>query len=194
VLSDNKAAGYVWGVGFHWYSGDQFDNVARTHRAYPDKQLLLTEASIEGGVKPGLWDRGEIYAHNIINDLNNGAGGWIDWNMVLNAQGGPNHARNYCDAPVIVDQDSGEIHYQSSFYYMGHFSKYIRPEAVRIRTAVSHDTLEATAARNPDGGIVLVILNRGPNAVPFQVRLCGATAESEIPTHAIMTLLITAGT
>jgi len=195
VLSDGQAARYIWGVGFHWYSGDQFSNVAKTHHAYPNKHLLLTEACIEGGVKLGLWDRGEIYAHNIINDLNNGAGGWIDWNMVLNIQGGPNHAANYCDAPIIVNEDTGEIYYQSSYYYMGHFSKYIRPGAVRIHTEVSHDTLEATAAENPDGSIVMVLLNRGDTPIPFQVRLRGSmegntAADSEIPPHAIITLII----
>jgi glucosylceramidase len=190
VLSDPKAAAYVWGVGFHWYSGDQFENVLKTHRTYPDKHLLLTEACLEGGVKLGAWDRGEIYAYNIINDLNSGAEGWIDWNMVLNSRGGPNHAKNYCDAPVIVNSITGEIFYQSSFYYMGHFSKYVRPGAHRIQCRSSHKQLETAAFKNPDSSIIIVVLNRGDSGLPFLVRLGEKSAESIIPEHAIMTLVI----
>jgi glucosylceramidase len=190
VLSDRKAARYVWGVGFHWYSGNQFKNVLKTYKTYPAKPLLLTEACIEGGVKLGAWDRGEIYAHNIINDINNGAAGWIDWNMVLNSNGGPNHAGNYCDAPVIVDQDSGEVYLQSSFYYIGHFSKYVRHGAVRIHAEASRNELETIAFKNPDRSMVIVILNRDGLALPFQVCLGNNVAERTIPPHAIITLLI----
>ncbi|MBN1797675.1 MAG: glycoside hydrolase family 30 protein [Spirochaetales bacterium] len=190
VLSDNKASGYIWGVGFHWYSGDQFENVLKTHEAYPDKTLLLTEACIEDGVKLGAWDRGETYAYNIINDLNNGAGGWIDWNMVLNTAGGPNHAGNYCDAPVLVDEENGEIHYQSSYYYMGHFSKYVRPGAARIAADSTLDELETTAFKNPDGSIALVVLNRSDLIFPFQLYLGDKSVDLKIPQHAIITILI----
>jgi len=153
---------------------------------------LLTEACIEGGVKLGAWDRGEIYAYNIINDINNEAGGWVDWNMVLNSHGGPNHADNYCDAPVIVDENKAEIHYQSSFYYMGHFSKYVRPGAVRILCSSTHDELETTAFKNPDDGIAIVILNRSDSALPFEIRVSDQSTETQIPPHAIITLLIRA--
>jgi glucosylceramidase len=190
VLSDPQAAEYVWGVGFHWYSGDQFENVLKTHEAYPDKHLLLTEACFEGGVKLGAWDRGEIYAYNLINDMNSGAEGWIDWNMVLNSCGGPNHAKNYCDAPVIVNNETGEIFYQSSFYYMGHFSKYVRPGAHRIQCRSAHEQLETAAFKNPDDSIIIVVLNRGGSSLPFRVRLGDKNAESIIPAHAIMTLLV----
>jgi len=189
VLSDSNAARYVWGIGFHWYSGDDFENVLKTYQAYPEKKLLLTEACIEGGVKLGAWDRGEIYAYNIINDINNGAGGWVDWNMVLNSHGGPNHADNYCDAPVIVDENKAEIHYQSSFYYMGHFSKYVRPGAVRILCSSTYNELETTAFKNPDGSIAIVVLNCSDSALPFEIRVSDQSTETQIPPHAIITLL-----
>jgi glucosylceramidase len=190
VLSDKKAAQYIWGVGFHWYADDEFENLSRTHQAFPDKPLLLTEASLMGGVKLGAWDRGEIYAYNIIEDLNNWASGWIDWNMVLNIKGGPNHAGNFCDAPVLVDEDKGQINYQSSYYYMGHFSKYIRPGARRIQSQSTHHELETVAFKNPDQSIVIVVLNRTGQEFQFTISDDGEAAEASSPAHSIMTFII----
>ena len=95
VLSDPGAAKYVWGTGFHWYCGDHFDNVQKVHDEFPDKQLIFTEGCQEGGPHIGSWNLGERYATSIINDLNRWTVAWIDWNLILNEQGGPNHVGNY---------------------------------------------------------------------------------------------------
>ena len=121
VLSDPGAAKYVWGTGFHWYCGDHFDNVQKVHDEFPDKELIFTEGCQEGGPHIGSWDLGERYAKSIINDLNRWTLAWLDWNLILDGQGGPNHVGNFCSAPIIVDND--EILYQNSYYYIGHFSK-----------------------------------------------------------------------
>ncbi len=166
------ADSYVGGAAFHWYSGDQYDNVAWIAERYPEKLLVFTEGCVEGGPRPGAWFTGERYAHNIINDLNSGCAAWIDWNVALDTQGGPNHANNFCDAPVLVDTVAGTFEFQSSYWYIGHFSRFIRPGAVRL--AVSLDSwmvpacvdgrmgnmMEATAFRNPDGTVALVLCNR----------------------------------
>jgi glucosylceramidase len=190
ILSDEEAAKYVWGAGFHWYLGEQFDNVERTYREFPDKHLVFTEGSIEKGVKLGRWDRGEIYAHNMIGDLNSGTEGWIDWNMVLNQTGGPNHARNFCDAPVIVDTNTGEIHYQSSYYYIGHFSKYIRIGAKRISCRSDDINLETAAFLNPGGQIVLIVINRKDEDIEFTIELKEFSVSVKNPKHSIQTLII----
>jgi glucosylceramidase len=193
ILSDPEAAKYVWGIGFHWYSGEEFENVSLTHAAYPQKHLLLTEASIMGGVKLNLWDRGEIYAHHIINDLNNWAVGWVDWNMVLDLAGGPNHVSNFCDAPVIVDTERGIVHYQSSYFTMGHFSKFIRPGALRIGCASSSKRVETTAFRNPDGSVALVVMNASAERYPVTLSHDGRYAHAESPAHSIITFLMREG-
>lgn len=190
VLTDERAARYVWGVGFHWYVDDEFENVLRTHEAFPDKQLLLTEASIEGSVQLGAWDRGEKYGYNIIQDLNNWAGGWVDWNMVLNLQGGPNHIGNFCDAPVLVDEKEKREYYQNSYHYIGHFSKFVRPGAFRIQCRSSHDNLETTAFINPDRSVVIVVLNRSDSGFEFILRQNSHSAETGCPPHCIQTFII----
>ncbi|MHC4783054.1 MAG: glycoside hydrolase family 30 protein [Planctomycetota bacterium] len=189
ILSDPEAAKYVWGVGFHWYSGDEFENLAKVHDAFPTTNLLFTEGCQEGGVRLGAWDLGERYAHDIIGDLNNWTVGWVDWNMVLDERGGPNHVDNLCDAPVIADTTRNDVYYQNSFYYLGHFSKYIRPGAVRVGSSATHEALEVTAFKNPDNSIAVVVMNRTDEAINFNLKANGKTAVSSSPAHSIMTMV-----
>ena len=189
ILSDPETAKYVWGVGFHWYSGDNFENLAKVHDAFPTTHLLFTEGCQEGGVRLGAWDLGERYAHDIIGDLNNWTVGWVDWNMVLDERGGPNHVDNLCDAPVIADTTRNDVYYQSSFYYMGHFSKYIRPGAVRIASSATSEALETTAFKNPDNSIAIVVMNRTDTEIKFNLKLDGKIATCSNPAHSIITMI-----
>jgi glucosylceramidase len=188
-LSDPQAARYIWGTGFHWYSGDQFENLDRLHHAFPDKHLLFTEGCWEGGVKPGRWDRGERYAHHIIGDLNHWTEGWLDWNLALDHRGGPNHVGNWCDAPIIVDTERRSWTRQSSYWYIGHFSRYILPGARRLFSTQAGNGLESVAARNPDGGLVAVVFNPCGQPLSAALRIDGAWAELTVPAHAIQTLI-----
>ena len=136
---------YVSGVAFHWYSGAEdremdgtygYDEVNKTHALLPDKLLLATEGSSCPGVSLDNWFRAERFAHDVIYDMLNYANGWLDWNLLLDTMGGPNHLQNYCDAPLIVSPDYSSIHIQPKYYYMGHFSKYIPPDSRRIGSSV----------------------------------------------------------
>lgn len=191
ILEDRECAKYVWGVGFHWYSGDQFDNLDKTHRAFPDKKLLFTEGCQENGVHPDSWAVGERYGHNMINDFNNWAVGWIDWNLVLNRIGGPNHVGNYCDAPIIADTDTDEIYFENSYYYIGHFSKYVEPGAVRIGcscdSGIFGGKLEATAFKNPDGTVIAVVMNSGDSDAAYSICIGKLAADVKAPAHSIAT-------
>jgi len=191
IFDDPMAARYAHGIAIHWYSGDDFDQVLRTNQAYPEKEIVFTEGCIEGGVRLGRWDRGEIYAHNIIGDLNAGVSLWLDWNLLLDQRGGPNHVGNYCDAPVVADLDAKRLHFQSSYAYIGHFSRFIQPEAVRISADTANGEpapLEATAVENPDGSLVCVVLNATDVsrriALSLEERV---SSEIRIPEHSITT-------
>ncbi|WP_409252894.1 glycoside hydrolase family 30 protein [Bacillus sp. SCS-153A] len=190
VLSDPEAAEYVWGTGVHWYVSEEFENLSKVHYAFPDKHLIFTEGCIEGGVRPGAWDTGERYGRNILGDLNNFLEAWIDWNMVLNEEGGPNHVGNYCDAPVIVDTVKDEVRYNSSYYYIGHFSKFIKPGARRIGCQSSNDKILTAAFENKDGTIVLIAMNAGSEAEDISVSLCEDGVESTLPAHSIATFIM----
>lgn len=192
AFDDPEASKYIWGTGFHWYTGDHFDNVKRVTEAFPDKKTLFTEGCVfpfdYGKIEEWHW--GERYGESLINDLNNGSSGWIDWNILLNEQGGPNHVQNFCYAPVIGNTQTGEVTYMSSFYYLGHFSKYIRPGAQRIICSSNYDELNATAFINPDNSLAVVAMNPGDQPLEFKIWLEGKGTLAHLPAHAITTILI----
>jgi glucosylceramidase len=189
LFGDADSAQYLWGSAIHWYVSEDFAASSRVHAKFPAKQILFTEGCWEGGLKLGRWDRGERYARNIIGDIRNWVCGWIDWNIVLDQNGGPNHVGNLCDAPVIVDTTTGEVHYQTSFYYIAHFSRYVLPGAHRVVSTGGAKGLEHVAFVNPDGTLVVIVLNNTDAAENFSLAVDGATVGGAIPGHAIQTYL-----
>jgi len=190
VLSDPGAAKYVWGTGFHWYCGDHFDNVQKVHDEFPDKELIFTEGCQEGGPHIGSWDLGERYATSIINDLNRWAVGWIDWNLILNELGGPNHVKNYCSAPIIVDTSSQEILYQSSYYYMGHFSRFMKPGDTVIDSNSDNENLHVLSSINSSkDSIQTVVLNKEDDSAGFQYLRDNNISDICIPERSIITIV-----
>jgi glucosylceramidase len=189
ILADPEAARFVWGTGFHWYMGDHFDHVQLLHDAWPDKQLLFTEGCQEGGPHTGSWDLGERYARSMINDLNRWTVGWIDWNLLLDEQGGPNHVGNFCSAPMLADTDSGSLLPQSSYAYIGHFARYVQPGARRVLCAATQHVLECTAFANPDGSVATVVMNRSENEQPLVLDVGGRRTRLTLPPRAIATVL-----
>jgi glucosylceramidase len=190
ILNDPAAAKYVWGVGFHWYVSELSDNVQRTHDAWPDKHLLGTEACQEGGPHTGEWLPAERYGRNMIMDLNHWAEGWVDWNLILDEKGGPNHVGNFAASPVIADTKTGEVTYSPSFYYIGQFSKFIRPGAVRVLSAPTNINLETTSFVNPDGSIVTVVLNETEVPLRFELRIGARSAQMDAPERSIQTVVV----
>jgi len=188
VYDDPKAAAYVWGSGFHWYVGDNFENVQLHYDAWPDKKLLFTEGCQERGPHLGEWPLGERYARSIIQDLNHGTVGWIDWNLLLDTQGGPNHVGNFCSAPILADVETGELHYQSSYYYLAHFSRFIKRDARRILSSSTRDELETLACENPDGSLAIVVMNRSEINMAFTLKVEGQYAKLEAPARSIQTI------
>ena len=187
VYSDPAAARYVWGTGFHWYGEDHFDHVQQVHDAWPDKQLLFTEGCQEGGPHHGSWELGERYARSMINDLNRWTVGWIDWNLLLDHRGGPNHVGNFCSAPIHTNAASDGFSLQSSYYYLGHFARFVRPGARRVLCAASRQDIEATAFRNVDGSSAVVLLNRTGESRRLALRVDDAVSETELPPRSIAT-------
>ena len=191
VYDDPAAAKYVWGAAFHWYVGDHFDNVRLVHEAWPDKNLLMTEACLGPFAADRVqgWSLGEAYGNSLIHDLNNWAVGWTDWNVPLDERGGPNHVGNYCFAPVHADTRSGALTFLNSYYYIGHFSKFIRPGARRIATTLNDDRLLASAFLNADGRVAVVVLNLKDEAIDFKLWIDGRAATTNSPAHSIITFV-----
>ena len=194
------------------------ESLQYAHNAAPDKYIINTEACVDSEIPKWQddkwywskeatdwgWDWApeetkhlhpkyapvNRYARDIIGCLNNWVDGWIDWNMVLDKQGGPNWFKNWCVAPVIVDLETDEVYYTPIYYTLAHFSKFIRPGAVRIGLEMKDTSLQATAAQNPDGSIALVVFNEGNTANYFTIELNGSTKSISIEPQAIQTLVI----
>ncbi len=197
LLGDENAAKYIWGIGFHWYetwtgSGMQFDNLKRVQEAFPGKNLVFTEGCIEKFSidRVGDWSLGEKYGYSMVNDFNCGTVAWTDWNILLDETGGPNHVGNFCFAPIHADTQTGKLIYTNSYYYIGHFSKFIQPGAKRISCSSNRDKLQSTAFLNPDGQLVVVVLNLSDEKLPFHLSIADKAAPVTSLPHSIMTILI----
>lgn len=143
------ASYFLDGVAFHWYAGSCRNQVEHVARSFPSKILLPTEACYElaqahgDDLFDGSWARGEGYGYDIIVDLEGGAAGWTDWNLLLDEIGGPNHVHNYCDAPILADTrgSPGKLHYHPQYFYIGHFSKFISPGSMRLHVDMGGDQI-----------------------------------------------------
>ena len=200
ILNDPEAAKYVWGTGFHWYEdwkddNPMFENVARVNEAYPDKKLIFTEGCNEGydlkrleNEDPSLAER---YGKAMIKDFNNGTVAWTDWNILLDETGGPNHVGNLCFAPVHGNTQTGQLTFTNSFYYIGHFSKFIRPGAKRISSVTSSNSIISTAFKNKNNSIAIVVMNTSNKMLNYNITIDLKTTKLKIPPHSIQTISLT---
>ena len=152
---------------------------------------MFTEGCVErfDAAKYQFWPNAERYGIALINDFNNGTTAWTDWNILLDQHGGPNHVGNFCFAPIHADTNTGELIYTPSYYYIGHFSKFIKPNAKRVSSAVSRTTLSSTSFLNTDGKVVTVIMNATDTAVDYNLYVKNSKAKIQIPAHGIQTLI-----
>jgi glucosylceramidase len=197
TLADPDAAKYAWGIGFHWYEtwtggSPQFENIRRVAETFPNKNLLFTEGC-NGPFNMSQindWKWGESYGRSMINDFNAGTVGWTDWNILLDEQGGPNHVKNFCFAPIHADTKSGELYFMNEYYYIGHFSKFIRPGAKRVGSSSNREPLLTTAFLNPDGKLIVVVMNQGSQRIPYHLWISGKAIELTQLPHSISTMVI----
>ena len=194
------------------------EDLQYAHEKAPDKYLIETEACVDAEVpvwKEDDWywrkeatdwgydwapeDQKHLhpkyrpvyrYARDIIGCMNNWVDGWVDWNMVLNRQGGPNWFENWCVAPVIVDEEKDEVYFTPIYYTMAHFSKFIRPGAKRIGLNKTDKELQVTAAQNADGSIAVVVFNPTMDKRSFELDLKGSKKVVSIDAQALQTIMI----
>ncbi len=196
IFDDPEAAKYAWGTGIHWYetwSGAtaKHENIANIKESYPDKGILFTEGCVESFSQEGYqrWSNGERYGRNMINDFNTGVEGWTDWNILLDETGGPNHVGNLCFAPIHGDTKTGEVIITPSYYYIGHFSKFMQPKAVRVSTTTSRSTVLATTFRNPDGSYATIVMNQTDETIPYKIYVNDSAVKFTLQPHSIQTVV-----
>lgn len=188
------------------------------HKKSPNKHLIQTEACVDSEVphwqddawywKKEATDWGwdwasekekylhpkyapvNRYAEDIIGCLNNYVDGWVDWNMVLDRQGGPNWFKNWCVAPIIVDDKNDKVYFTPLYYVMSHFSKFMRPGAVKIGCEVNNKEVKVTAVQNPNQSIALVIFNPTEQSHTIEINISKDKSTISIPARALQTVVI----
>ncbi|MBZ4036138.1 glycosyl hydrolase [Flavobacterium sp. 17A] len=196
VFSDPEVSKYAWGIGFHWYETwhggpPQFESVGKVHEAFSNKNLIFTEGCIEkfDATKYQFWGNAERYGLNMISDFNNGTVAWTDWNILLDQNGGPNHVGNFCFAPIHADTTKDELIYTPMYYYIGHFSKFIRPNAKRIFESTTDKSLLSTSFKNSDGQLITIVMNQSEKEIVYSLENQNSKNTITIPAHAIQTIV-----
>lgn len=172
TILDEETEKMVAGIAFHWYSGDHFEALRMIREKYPRLKLMLSEACIEYSkfAADDYLKNAQKYAHDMIGNLNEGMSCFMDWNLVLDKQGGPNHVGNFCDAPYLFDIEEGVLREGNLQAYLWHFSHFIEQGAVRIGISRYTDQIEAVAFWK-DEKITFVVLNRTKQELPLYVRI-----------------------
>ena len=189
----------IWGVAFHWYSGQHFDALDLAHNAFPDKPLLLTEYSVgerygETAACPHTsWKGVETYANELIGDFNHHMAAETMWNLLVDETGGPYHDRTGGSrAQIVVDPEKDEIFIDPTYYAIAHFSRFVKRGAVRIGTSCFKDSIDVTAFKNPNGDLAVVALNHGTESEEFRLRMEAVTAPVKVPGRSLTTFVIPA--
>jgi glucosylceramidase len=166
--SDPTATSMVWGEAIHWYDYQSlFSAVNQVYTEYdiagPHKHILATEQCITGynqNSPPSWANSAELYAKDIMGDCSNGSEGWVDWNMILDLQGGPNLSNNWCEAGIMINTTAKTYNIMPIYWYMAQFSKYVRTGSVRIGcTATGANAPQVMAFKNPDSSYVVIAWN-----------------------------------
>jgi glucosylceramidase len=196
LLDDPEAAKFLWGIGFHWYESwsggtEMFSNVELVKKVFPNTNLIFTEGCAERFDRNNIfeWRLGEKYGTSMIHDFNAGTVGWTDWNILLDENGGPNHVQNFCFAPVHGNTQTGELIFTNAYYYIGHFSKFIKAGAKRIISSPSRSNLLSTSFLNPDGKAVTIVMNKSDEPVTFFLWINGDAVEVKTLPRSIQTLV-----
>ena len=190
IYEDTSLLQMTSGLGFHNYEGNHFEALAEFKKHFPDKLLIHTEGCVgfskfkeEDEIK-----NAEYYLYDLIGDLNNGANGYIDWNILLDEKGGPNHKRNYCNSPIMVRKNT--LYKNLCYFYITHITRFILPNAKKIEIISKEENLDITSFKNEDGEIIIVILNKTNNDYSFKLNVLESTFSDTSFAHSIQTYIV----
>lgn len=198
AICSSENGKYCDGIAHHWYSGDHFGELKAFYEKYPQKYNVASEGccAFAGEGIPSEFDTvfAERYAHDILGCFKNGLSAYCDWNLTLDEKNGPYHNRTgrgcSAEAPVYCNKQTGELVFRDSYYYIGHISKFVKRDAKVINASSYTELLDYCAFKNPNGEIILTVLNVRDEKIPLIVRLDGHIYKIEMPSHSIATFVI----
>jgi glucosylceramidase len=204
VLSDPAARQYVAALPYHGYDFKNFEVIANLHQKYPSLPLWMTEIcwAYEAGAPRNVplprydWEDGDFWGNQIFSDLEAHASAWIYWNMILDQNGGPwlvspvhgNPDPNVQHAVVIIDRGAKKVTYTALYYYLAHFSKFVRPGAVRIEVKGRAKGVRCLAFKAPEGNLVTQLINSRTGDAEIGLEWGGRLLRVTLPAVSITTL------
>jgi len=174
----------------NWFNNDEFWwNKNATDWAYS-----VTWQGVNADDHP-MYTPVHRYARNIIVSLDHWVSGWIDWNIVLDKQGGPNHVGNYCGAPIMIDTETQQVYYTPIFYVLAQFSRTIRPGDKAVKTMqytsdLGNDDLHACATINTDNMLSVQLLNTTSEPISYNLQVGNRYATITIDANSVQTVRI----
>ena len=205
VLGDRAARQYLSVVPYHGYDNQDWDKILDLHRQYPDLTLWMTEVcyAYDAGTPKSMrlprfdFEDGDYWGNQIFNDLEVYTSAWIYWNLILDEKGGPwspsaihgNPDPNVQHPVVIVDRQSKKVTYTGLYYYLAHFSKFVRPGDIRVQTAGSLAGVRVMAFKAPDGKMVAELMNSKDEDVETSLRFHDRVLRVKLPAISITTAL-----
>jgi glucosylceramidase len=203
VLDDPAARQFASAIGYHGYDFKNFDKIAALEKKYSDLPFWMDELcyAYEAGYpkKKKLpiyeFDDGDVWGNIIFNDLEAGSSAWLYWNAILDETGGPwavspvhgNPDPNAQHPVVIIDKTTHAITYTGTYWYLAHFSKFVRPGAVRVETTGTAKDVRAMTFRTPEGGHVAQLLNSLREDAEVNVEWDGKMVSIALPARSITT-------
>jgi len=135
------------------------------------------------------------YARNIIVSIDHWLKGWIDWNIVLDKNGGPNHVGNFCGAPIMIDTENQIVYYTPIYYILSQLSRTIRPGDRAVQTEIElngldSDALHTCATLNSHNILSVQLLNTTKEAHKYTMEIGNQIAEIQIPANSLQTVCV----
>lgn len=173
IYADAEASKYLAGAAYHNYGGNK-NELNNIHNAFPDKELIFSEST------QGDWNDGSNFAAKFIGDMeeitlgtvNRWCRGAVIWNLMLDANRGPNRPGGCTTGFGAVDiaDDYKTIRYNSFYYIMAHMSCVVDAGAVRIGSeGYTASGLTYAAFANPDGTKAFVVSNGSNVSINFTI-------------------------
>jgi glucosylceramidase len=204
VLDNPETRKWIHSLTVHGYDWDKFSTLTEMHNKYPDIPIWMTEVCYvtgtlfphDGPKKSPVYEfsDGEFWGNMIMNDMKNWVSGWIYWNMILDQDGGPwlvsiahgDPEQNQQHPIVIINRKTKVVTYTGLYYYLTHFSKFVRPGAFRINCTGGSPTLNFAGFQNTDGSIILNVINNGEET-DFKISWDKKMAIQKLKPHSITT-------
>jgi glucosylceramidase len=205
VLDDPKARKFVSAVAYHGYDFKNYDKIAALEKKYSefpfwmDEICYAYEAGYPRSTKLPIYDfeDGDNWGNLIFDDLEAGTSAWLYWNTILDETGGPwavspahgNPDPNVQHPVVIVNKSTHEITYTGTYWYLAHFSKFVRPGAIRLETTGAAKGVRVMTFATPEGGYVAQLLNSRSASGDVNLQAKGKTVRLSLPARSITTLV-----